>query len=468
MNEERPIEKLLHRYAEKRRDNAGAPPAMHPATRRMLQGEVARRHSRRGKSRKSEPTTFAEVLKLWRRQLIWAIPVLIVVVVGAWVMIGLNEKPGHEFELAGGSPAPTATPEAVENPFEALETPAATAPPTPARRPVATRSQMATAGSAAPSERRLPGEVSAATSQKEPETRTESGRGAASEFAPPLSAEQFHSQTLAMKEKSAEVLPTIGDDKRLAGGLFSSPPAKDDSVDNFESVRQNFLAADANRLAPAPASEPVVGSAINESAAFYRREALNRDDRDKGQVYSQAFMNRAPISTSVAKAKSGGITPVLANFQVEQYGNQLRVIDADGSTYLGEMELPETGKPIVVTVQKKPAGGWGFKKAETTAKPERAAAAAPNSAGMQNYFACQVAGTNRTLNQQVVFAWNFIELTNSPSVAEVKSRAVSANVLQNNLPAQQFPSVLNNSIINGRAQLGSSKEIEVNAVPVTQ
>jgi len=467
MNEERPIEKLLHRYAEKRRDNAGAPLAMHAATRRALQGEVARRHSRRSRSRKREPTTFAEVLKLWRRQLIWAIPVLIVVVVGAWVMIGLNEKPGHEFDLAESSPAPTATPEAVENPFEALETPAATAPPTTAPRPVATRSQVATAGSATPAERRLPGEVPAATPQKEPETKTGSGRGAASEFATVLSADQFHGQTLAMKEKSAEVLPTIGDDKNLAGGLFSSPPAKDDSVEHFESVRQNFLAADTSRLAPAPASKRV-GSAINESAAFYRREALNRDDRDKGQVYSQAFMNRAPISTSVAKAKSDGITPVLAKFQVEQYGNQLRVSDADGSTYLGEMELPETGKPIVVTVQKKPAGGRGFKKAETTAKPERAAAAAPNSAGMQNYFACQVAGTNRTLNQQVVFAWNFIELTNSPSVAEVKSRAVSANVLQNNLPAQQFPSVLNNSIINGRAQLGSSKEIEVNAVPVTQ
>ena len=40
---ERPIEKLLRSSAEKRREEAGAPLELHPATRRLLQGEVARR-----------------------------------------------------------------------------------------------------------------------------------------------------------------------------------------------------------------------------------------------------------------------------------------------------------------------------------------------------------------------------------------------------------------------------------------
>src|SRR5262250_532014 len=46
MEPERPIEKLLRDYAKKRRDEAGDSLEMHPATRRMLQGEVTRELAR--------------------------------------------------------------------------------------------------------------------------------------------------------------------------------------------------------------------------------------------------------------------------------------------------------------------------------------------------------------------------------------------------------------------------------------
>src|SRR5258707_7336984 len=38
---DKPIEQVLKNYAEKRRQDAGAPLEMHPATRKLLQGEVA-------------------------------------------------------------------------------------------------------------------------------------------------------------------------------------------------------------------------------------------------------------------------------------------------------------------------------------------------------------------------------------------------------------------------------------------
>src|SRR5262245_6297077 len=50
MEPERPIEKLLRDYAKKRRGEAGASFEMHPATRRLLQGEVARELTRGQKS----------------------------------------------------------------------------------------------------------------------------------------------------------------------------------------------------------------------------------------------------------------------------------------------------------------------------------------------------------------------------------------------------------------------------------
>ena len=43
---ERPIEKLLRAAAKKRRDEAGAPFELHPADRRLLQGEVARKFAK--------------------------------------------------------------------------------------------------------------------------------------------------------------------------------------------------------------------------------------------------------------------------------------------------------------------------------------------------------------------------------------------------------------------------------------
>ena len=39
---EKKIEELLQSYSRKRREDAGAPLEMHPATCRMLQGEAAR------------------------------------------------------------------------------------------------------------------------------------------------------------------------------------------------------------------------------------------------------------------------------------------------------------------------------------------------------------------------------------------------------------------------------------------
>src|SRR5258708_35343746 len=44
---ERDIEKTLRDYAKRRWEQAGTPPPMHPATRRLLQGEVARLKNRR-------------------------------------------------------------------------------------------------------------------------------------------------------------------------------------------------------------------------------------------------------------------------------------------------------------------------------------------------------------------------------------------------------------------------------------
>src|SRR5215831_3945447 len=57
MEPERHIEKVLRELAKRRRDEAGEPHELHPATRRLFQGEIARQYAKR--ERGSERSFFA-------------------------------------------------------------------------------------------------------------------------------------------------------------------------------------------------------------------------------------------------------------------------------------------------------------------------------------------------------------------------------------------------------------------------
>ena len=82
---------------------------------------------------------------------------------------------------------------------------------------------------------------------------------------------------------------------------------------------------------------------------------------------------------------------------------------------------------------------------------------------VSNFY--RVTGTNRTLNQAVVFTWSFVEMTNSPVVAQSGRISNDLNKDAQKLPTQ-FPALLQNSFINGRAQFETGQEIEINAIPV--
>ncbi len=77
MEPERKIEKLLRAYAKKRRAEAGDSLKLHPATRRLLQGEAARRAPRPGKA--GTPGFFLAVF--WRR-LVFALCVVATAFIG--------------------------------------------------------------------------------------------------------------------------------------------------------------------------------------------------------------------------------------------------------------------------------------------------------------------------------------------------------------------------------------------------
>src|SRR5450755_4502476 len=65
MEPERKIEKLLRAYAKKRSGDAGDPLKLHPATRRLLQGEVARRKSKPDAAEEASVTLWELFRQRW-------------------------------------------------------------------------------------------------------------------------------------------------------------------------------------------------------------------------------------------------------------------------------------------------------------------------------------------------------------------------------------------------------------------
>src|SRR5262245_51071903 len=80
---EKKIDELLQAYARKRREDAGEPLDLHPATRRILQGEVAK--LRAGKARESRPW-WQSLLLVWPR-FAAAFAIFMMLALGVWVFV---------------------------------------------------------------------------------------------------------------------------------------------------------------------------------------------------------------------------------------------------------------------------------------------------------------------------------------------------------------------------------------------
>src|SRR5213594_2588741 len=83
MEPERPIEKLLRASANKRRGDAGQPLDLHPATRRLLQGEAARKFGKAEDQTRSPSRWFAGV---WPR-FAWGLGVFAVLAMAVWLVL---------------------------------------------------------------------------------------------------------------------------------------------------------------------------------------------------------------------------------------------------------------------------------------------------------------------------------------------------------------------------------------------
>lgn len=462
------MEMLLRAAAKKRRDEAGAPFELHPADRRLLQGEVARQFA----SARREPRSWHEVLgQLWPR-FAWAFAILGILGVAVWCLLPVSSRNAQTALLARKDmkaavpAAASATPPSAQ---ESLGAPAAGGRASaPSEMPVLTMAEPATApqlvardSSAAKSEsvvrEKRPLAASAPLADRR-KAATGPGMVSGSLSAPPPASsankasrqqDEFASTAVAGRPDT----PTSPGPGVEAPGM--SPAAVEDKATSL-ATKESDSAGAAHRYFAAAASDgrPASAVATAEGLSVPAAKTL-RNIQSPGVV--QRFVQAAPgtaAKTPLAyKAKPA--QPVLASFQVEQADSELRITDGDGSVYAGYVQA-------VDAVQRaRLAKATGGAIEQGTVANRDLEPLAP-----QNYF-FRVVGTNRTLRKQVVFTGNLIAITNStqlPSANTNLAFGTRPGDLQTSPHRQNFLPLLN-SRIAGKLVVGSGKAIEINALP---
>jgi hypothetical protein len=148
---ERPIEKLLRASAEERRRQAGGPFELHPATRRLLQGEVARQY------RHPAPATAPQRqwFQFWPR-LAWSLGTFLVLGMAAFITWQSHQS-AREDQMSVADRSVTNANQSAKNEavIASAPTPFAPTAEAPTAKPTATRRHSA-ANRAGPDEIRLP------------------------------------------------------------------------------------------------------------------------------------------------------------------------------------------------------------------------------------------------------------------------------------------------------------------------
>lgn len=465
---ERPIEKLLRDAAKKRREEQGAEFTLSPMTRRLLQGEVARTFATK---KKAEPVRWYQRLFSAGPRFAWGLSLgLLLLVAGSTIVVWWTRPSESErFAMsrsrsaAGESSyAPAASHSTAPAPLlasgEDKRSPIAPIEQAKATREYSNLSSLAAAGQ----------------TQAPVTLALDDGR---------LALSRDKDKSAVQQRLTESVSPPAGPATASAPPLSLSGPAPAAANGDLAANNPAGTAAPAAAPASVPPStvpgSPTDGLAANSPASgalqpdtvFNRRltgsSAASRFRLKSDEVSPEQPPAAATPPFDAAPALDAGsaqlfiqpnaVRPVLASFQLEHSGENVRIIDRDGSVYTGYVETPPSVQRTYRAIAQSVAPTEGF---------GRKMQAATNNVAPSYFF--RVAGTNRSLKENVVFTGNLLtdaELsrsnwsTNSPGTAGQIGGAMFYKA-----PAQKSPSAIPQTRVAGKARIGDSAEIEINAI----
>lgn len=435
MSEERKIEKLLRDYAKQRRAESDEPFQMHSATRNLLQNEVAKHAGK---------TLSENKLSSWLFFLRWpgfalTFSVVIVVAVGIAVIVP-GSKNGKQFQLAKA----------------VAETP-----------PAASRRQLSVNGdSKTPSDLLKP---TIAPSAGSPSSAFGIG-GQFDKAKPTLDEGKTFADRFVRSEGSLKRNKEESPAQKIESFAVVAPAKTVEKLPATTDGNRNFFGENSPRGQSAfttnVGKEPGVSGgylAANSSKSETFARVDGEVDREKFRLAKSTGGKDAQTNLSLGSFRSGlnrdsGLGRLLASFQFVQAGNEIQVIDDDGSVYKGHL----------ISTEENQKGDRQYYKFETATKkleaPKESVATTTGGAIAEKAAqSFQVTGTNRTLNAQVVFNGTFFFDSSAASV-ETRLDDVVRNpgsVATNAVPAQSF-----GSRISGTMRVGG-QEIPIDARKVT-
>ncbi len=464
---QRDIEKDLLAYKLRRGEQLGAPLELHPATRKMLQGEAARAASRPLLTSEEAAKNFVRSFVMshqqpsffarYRQRIIWGGAMCACLTL---VLAVLRNDPRLASTPSQVSDPQTAKPQA---------TVAATKQQTEGE-------QSARAKQSAPAADKVQ-ELAKTSTAPVASPPPANPRGAAVASAPPLvrdldrklveKKEAFQPTQIAKALKAVQVADALSatEDKKSGEVMKLKRSAGD------ELLRAN-LAAAAGASGGAgipPASAPSTASAAQLFGANSAPEA--------SQVRQQ-FLQLDNQARYRKNFNSPPMPQVMQDFAFERTGDRVRIVDADGSTYEGTVMRAPVEEVRANAVSKLDAAK---ERKDSLAQPTQ-------SADPQSSYRFYANGVNRKLNQSVEFRGEWqaaVPAQSSPTtpglqpvalgvrlerkVAEKAEQTVLSNSLSGSaakvLNYQQSQNAAAPGRISGRAVVGGKNEFDINAVP---
>ena len=464
---QRDIEKDLLAYKLRRGEQLGAPLELHPATRKMLQGEAARAASRPLLTSEEAAKNFVRSFVMshqqpsffarYRQRIIWGGAMCACLTL---VLAVLRNDPRLASTPSQVSDPQTAKPQATVAATKQQtegEQSARAKQPAPAADKVQELAKTSTAPVASPP--------------------PANPRGAAAASAPPL-VRDLDRKLVEKKEASqptqiAKALKAV----QVADALSATEDKKSGEVMKLkrsagdELLRAN-LAAAAGASGGAgipPASAPSTASAAQLFGANSAPEA--------SQVRQQ-FLQLDNQARYRKNFNSPPMPQVMQDFAFERTGDRVRIVDADGSTYEGTVMPAPVEEVRANAVSKLDAAK---ERKDSLAQPTQ-------SADPQSSYHFYANGVNRKLNQSVEFRGEWqaaVPAQSSPTtpglqpvalgvrlerkVAEKAEQTVLSNSLSGSaakvLNYQQSQNAAAPGRISGRAVVGGKNEFDINAVP---
>ncbi len=434
MEPEREIEKLLRAYVAKRRAAAGDPLKLHPATRRLLQGEAAR-HAPKPET---EEVSFS-FWQLFRQQWVFLLGFALMIFLGATLLLPGLSSAKRKAESIG----------AMNNLRQIGEAAQMAAEDNHGRLPASLDDLSNTLGTRA---------VLTDSISGKPFVYIAGGKDLKT-----LSS----NAVLAYSPENKNGRAVLFADGRVAlvangdfNGLMNQTPVEFALADKVarEDLAKTVGNAPAVAAAPPPAS---LGAAATPPAA--PTVAGEFEMQKPGVTAAQALVqtgvaaNQQNLYRNVSTAAQ--TAPVLQSFQMLQNGDAISVVDRDGSVYQGSVQVAAAERNQSASVEAPPQSQT--KSVQSVVNRQQSA--------VQNYF-FRVTGMNRTLKQNVVFSGNVEAIPGATTNATQTfgGGGGGGGITQNNqqVSTNQLQWQLSNSRVVGTAVIDHTNQIEINAVLV--